>query len=168
MKAAMNDKGFHFIDYTKRIKKLQDVLEIEQKMRIKNDDGSFKYQQSIIIIRMQAVVKKLPVMRLVLDRMGESSEAVRMINKDNFISFSPECVPSMLIFDDFLMGDEEVMCEICCEQVNKTELNVCNKCVYKCCEKCFDKKFIMSVKAGKPDGRCFGCREELVSKIIVK
>ena len=168
MKAVMNEKGFHFIDYTKKIKKLNDLVEIDEKMRTKRDDGSFKYEKSIVVIRMSSVSKKLPVLVNILMGIGENPYGVRLLNKDNFLSFMPDKVPSMPMINKFLMGDEEVMCEVCCEMVKSSELNACANCVYNCCEKCFNKNYLMSMKSGNPDGRCFGCREELVLGVVYK
>jgi hypothetical protein len=74
--------------------------------------------------------------------------------------------PNNCVIENFLHHDEEVMCEVCCEMVKSCDMNACGNCVYKCCEKCFRKKYIMSLKEGKPDGRCFGCRDELVLGFI--
>jgi hypothetical protein len=166
MKATFNEKGFHVIDYTKKIKKLQDFLEIYDKMKTKNDDGSFKYASSIIVIRMGVVSKKLPMLVKLLMGIGENPFGIRLMNKDNYLSFMDDKTPNNCVIENFLHQDEEVMCEVCCEMVESSKMNVCANCVYKCCEKCFNKKYLMSIKAGTPDGRCFGCRDELVLGII--
>lgn len=163
MKATMATKGYTMIDYTTKIKKIDDFTTIEDKLK-KTNNGAFIYAKTIIVIRMDAVVKKIPMLKRIFVAC-ETPIGIRILHKDNNLSFdNDESTPNAIVIERFLTQGEEVVCEVCCEQVKPNDLSYCNNCVYNCCNSCFDKKYIMSVKAGKPDGRCFGCRLDIVFK----
>ena len=164
MKETMKKRGYTMIDYTKKIKTLQDFAEIENKMKTKRD-GVFVYSKTIIVIRMQVVAKKIPIIG-VLFVMKHEPIGIRLLNRDNYLSFEDrDETPNAIVIERFTTQGEEVMCEVCCENVKPDALTYCNNCAYNCCNECFDKKFIMSVKSGKPDPRCFGCRLPIVLDI---
>jgi hypothetical protein len=167
MKETMKKRGYTMIDYTKKIKTLQDFAEIENKMKTKRD-GVFVYSKTIIVIRMQVVAKKIPIIG-VLFVMKHEPIGIRLLNRDNYLSFEDrDETPNAIVIERFTTQGEEVMCEVCCENIKPADMCYCNNCAYNCCNECFDKKFIMSFKSGKPDPRCFGCRMPLTLDIRKK
>jgi len=57
---------------------------------------------------------------------------------------------------------ETEFCEICCVAKNSQQMMPCYNCLYPCCRECFLKRACLTLKKGNLDGRCFGCRAELV------
>jgi len=57
---------------------------------------------------------------------------------------------------------ETEFCEICCVVKKSQQMMPCYNCLYPCCCECFLKRAYMTLKKGNLDGRCFGCRAELV------
>lgn len=55
-----------------------------------------------------------------------------------------------------------VICEICCVAKKSQQMMPCYNCIYPCCSECFLKRAYLTLKKGDLDGRCFGCRAELV------
>ena len=57
---------------------------------------------------------------------------------------------------------ETELCEICCVIKKSQQMMPCYNCPYPCCCECFLKRVYLTLKKGDIDGRCFGCRTELV------
>jgi len=57
---------------------------------------------------------------------------------------------------------ETEFCEICCVVKKSPQMMPCYNCLYPCCCECFLKRACLTLKKGNLDGRCFGCRAELV------
>jgi hypothetical protein len=57
---------------------------------------------------------------------------------------------------------ENEICEICCVAKKSQQMMPCYNCIYPCCSECFLKRVYLTLKKGDLNGRCFGCRAELL------
>ena len=164
MKGFYKNKGYTLIDYTAKIKCLDDVGFIQTKMK-KQHKGKYQYDKTIILIRFEELCKKIKNLTAVLMLNEICPDAVHLYHTKNALLFETHKAPNELVMEQFVNRKDVYTCEVCCEEKAVGAMMPCYKCVYPCCKECFMKRARMTLDAGEIDGRCFGCRAELVCAV---
>jgi hypothetical protein len=163
--ALLKSKGYMLIDYTNKVKRYKDFSDIREKMKTTND-GKFIYKKMIMMIRMVEVCKKIKGLKEHMLKDGANPDGITLIHTKNYLAIDANKGLSPIVWEAFLNRKDEELCEVCCVMTESDEMMPCSNCVYPCCRKCFLKKVNMSLAEGEIDGRCFGCRENLIIDVI--
>ena len=155
--AYLKSKGYVLVDYTKKIKRFKDFNDIKEKMSTTND-GKFIYKKMIMMIRMVEVCDKIKGLNEFMKKDGANPDGIILVHTKNYLS--------PIVWEAFLNRKDKELCEVCCVMTKSDEMMPCPNCVYPCCRKCFLKRCYLTLDEGKMDGRCFGCRENLVIEVI--
>jgi hypothetical protein len=165
--AYLKTKGYLLVDYTKKVKRFKDLIDIRNKMANTNE-GEYIYKKMIIMVRLEEVCKKIKHLKEHLLKDGANPDGISLIHTKNYLSIDACKGLSAIVWQSFLNRKEEEVCEVCYEMTKCDEMMPCPNCVYPCCRKCFLKRAYMTLKEGNMDGRCFGCRENLVSAVVIE
>jgi hypothetical protein len=165
MKEFYKTKGYTLIDYTAKIKVLNDLRFIANKIE-KKHKGKFVYDKTVILIRFEEVCSKIVGFRHALTMMETLWDAVHLYHIGNKLLFDKAFAPAEIVLEAFVNRKKHTTCEVCCEVKETEKMMPCPKCIYPCCRDCFMVRAHMTHKNGKVDGRCFGCREQLVKEVI--
>ena len=155
-RARLKAAGYTLVDYTAKIKKYPDIVNILDKMRTTNN-GEFVYKKMIIIIQMEIVCKRIKVLKEVLMSEDRNPDAIQVFYTKYAMSFDYNNPPSPIGWTAFLEAKDENECSICCETKKFSDMMACPSCIYPFCRECFLKKYERD-----GDDRCFGCRRPVI------
>jgi hypothetical protein len=155
-RAFLKTKGYTLIDYTKKIKKINDIKVIQDKVKTTNN-GEFVYTKLVIIIRWEEVCKRIRGLKEALMNFNDNPDGIQVFYKDFNMCFHKNYAPNAIVWERYLNAGDIMTCEICCEDNTHRDMMACPCCIFPCCRKCFMKRYDLS-----NDPRCFGCRHPLV------
>jgi hypothetical protein len=155
-RARLKAEGYTLVDYTAKIKRHIDIVNIVEKVR-KTNNGEFIYKNLVIIVQMEEVCKKIKPLREIFISENKNPNAIQVFYTKFCMNFDYNEPPSALAWTSFLQAKDENECSICCEPKAFSEMMACPSCVYPFCRDCFIKKY---EKDG--DDRCFGCRRPVI------
>ena len=158
-RARLKAEGYTLVDYTAKIKKYTDIINIVDKMKTTNN-GEFVYKKMIIIMQLEKVCKVIKPLKQILLNDNKNPNAIQVLYTKYCMSFDYDMAPSVIGWNAFLGANDKNECSVCCETKKFCEMMACPSCVYPFCRACFIKRYEQS-----NDGRCFGCRGEIIREL---